>query len=129
MAGLCEGGNEPPGSLKARNKIISHTLMRLAWLSRLRRLPAGLKLRSGAGSIPTWADYLVGFFPRFSSTVSQNDTDNGSPWKRVELPRAIQANRHRVHGRFSSLLICTEKRAMFHDRVYTNALIPSLSGG
>ncbi|KAJ4434479.1 hypothetical protein ANN_23041 [Periplaneta americana] len=42
-----------------------------AWLSRLRRLPAaGLKLRSGAGSIPAWADYLVGFFPRFFPTVS-----------------------------------------------------------
>ncbi|KAJ4448737.1 hypothetical protein ANN_00128 [Periplaneta americana] len=41
-----------------------------AWLSRLRRLPTGLKLRSGAGSIPAWADYLVGFFPRFSPTVS-----------------------------------------------------------
>ncbi|KAJ4445244.1 hypothetical protein ANN_07045 [Periplaneta americana] len=40
-----------------------------AWLSRLRRLPAGLKLRSGAGSIPAWADYLVGFFPRFPRTV------------------------------------------------------------
>ncbi|KAJ4426673.1 hypothetical protein ANN_26471 [Periplaneta americana] len=40
-----------------------------AWLSRLRRLPAGLKLRSGAVSIPAWADYLVAFFPRFSPTV------------------------------------------------------------
>ncbi|KAJ4440304.1 hypothetical protein ANN_08443 [Periplaneta americana] len=33
-----------------------------AWLIRLRRLPAGLKLRSDAGSIPAWANYLVGFF-------------------------------------------------------------------
>ncbi|KAJ4443586.1 hypothetical protein ANN_05260 [Periplaneta americana] len=41
----------------------------LALNTRLRRLPAGLKLRSGAGSIPAWADYLVGFFPRFSPTV------------------------------------------------------------
>ncbi|KAJ4436979.1 hypothetical protein ANN_17111 [Periplaneta americana] len=49
MAGLCEGGNEPPGSLKAN-----------------KRLPADLELRSGAGSIPALADYLVGFFPRFS---------------------------------------------------------------
>ncbi|KAJ4443300.1 hypothetical protein ANN_04968 [Periplaneta americana] len=32
-------------------------------------MPAGLKLRSGAGSIPAWADYLVGFFPRFSPTL------------------------------------------------------------
>ncbi|KAJ4451424.1 hypothetical protein ANN_02886 [Periplaneta americana] len=38
--------------------------------SRLRRLPAGLKLRSGAGSIPAWADYLVEFFARFFPTVS-----------------------------------------------------------
>ncbi|KAJ4425839.1 hypothetical protein ANN_27465 [Periplaneta americana] len=36
-----------------------------AWLNRLSRLPAGLKLRSGAGSSPAWADYLVGFFRRF----------------------------------------------------------------
>ncbi|KAJ4445855.1 hypothetical protein ANN_12540 [Periplaneta americana] len=36
-----------------------------AWLNRLRRLPAGLKLRSGAGSIPAWADYLVVFFRGF----------------------------------------------------------------
>ncbi|KAJ4451816.1 hypothetical protein ANN_03290 [Periplaneta americana] len=50
MVALCEGGNEPPGSLKA-----------ITWLSRLSRLPSGLKLRSGAGSIPAWADYLVGF--------------------------------------------------------------------
>ncbi|KAJ4452099.1 hypothetical protein ANN_03615 [Periplaneta americana] len=28
------------------------------WLSRLRRLPAGLKFRSGPDSIPAWADYL-----------------------------------------------------------------------
>ncbi|KAJ4438764.1 hypothetical protein ANN_14715 [Periplaneta americana] len=90
MAGLCEGGNEPTGSLKASNcpktglNLISDTnktsLMKQlsqeimgwppAWLSRLRRLPAGLKLRSGAGSIPAWADYLVGFFPRFSPNVS-----------------------------------------------------------
>ncbi|KAJ4425949.1 hypothetical protein ANN_27575 [Periplaneta americana] len=40
-----------------------------AWLSRLRRLPAGLKLRSGADLVPAWADYLVGFFPRFSPTI------------------------------------------------------------
>ncbi|KAJ4430592.1 hypothetical protein ANN_19180, partial [Periplaneta americana] len=36
-----------------------------AWLSRLRRLPVGLKLRSGVGSIAAWADYLVEFFLRF----------------------------------------------------------------
>ncbi|KAJ4428268.1 E3 ubiquitin-protein ligase mib1, partial [Periplaneta americana] len=39
------------------------------WLIRLRHLPAGLKLHSGVDSIPAWADYLVGFFPRFSPTV------------------------------------------------------------
>ncbi|KAJ4451620.1 hypothetical protein ANN_03089 [Periplaneta americana] len=33
-----------------------------------RRLPAGLKMRSGAGSISAWADYLVGFFLRLSPT-------------------------------------------------------------
>ncbi|KAJ4437785.1 hypothetical protein ANN_13723 [Periplaneta americana] len=40
-----------------------------AWLSRLRRLPADLKLHSGTGSIPTWADYLVGFFPNRNVNV------------------------------------------------------------
>ncbi|KAJ4450958.1 hypothetical protein ANN_02393 [Periplaneta americana] len=46
-----------------------------AWLSRLRRLRAGLKLRSNASSIPDWTDYLVGFFPRFSSTVRKHDAE------------------------------------------------------
>ncbi|KAJ4442519.1 hypothetical protein ANN_04106 [Periplaneta americana] len=36
---------------------------------------AGLKLRSGVGSIPAWADYLVGFFSRFSPTVSHKLRD------------------------------------------------------
>ncbi|KAJ4442024.1 hypothetical protein ANN_11888 [Periplaneta americana] len=61
MAGLCEGGNEPSGSLKAISTGVAQSV---------KRLPAGLKLRSGAGSIPAWADYLVRFFPRFSPTVS-----------------------------------------------------------
>ncbi|KAJ4447178.1 hypothetical protein ANN_09179 [Periplaneta americana] len=39
---------------------------RTGQLKRLRRLPADPELRSGAGSIPAWGDYLVGFFPRFS---------------------------------------------------------------
>ncbi|KAJ4444455.1 hypothetical protein ANN_06247 [Periplaneta americana] len=34
-------------------------------LSRLRRLPADPQMRSGAGSIPAWTDYLVGFFRGF----------------------------------------------------------------
>ncbi|KAJ4426887.1 hypothetical protein ANN_26686 [Periplaneta americana] len=51
-----------------------------AWLSRLRRLLAGLKLRSGAGSITAWADYLVGFFPkrkdaRTCKLVSKSETE------------------------------------------------------
>ncbi|KAJ4439726.1 hypothetical protein ANN_07854 [Periplaneta americana] len=54
MVGLCEGGNEPPGSLKA-----------VSVLTRLRRLPADLELSSGAGSVSAWADYLVGAFPSF----------------------------------------------------------------
>ncbi|KAJ4442594.1 hypothetical protein ANN_04182 [Periplaneta americana] len=62
MVSLCEGGNKSPGSLQAIFKPP-------AWLSRLRSLPADLKLRLGAGSIPAWADYPVGFFPRFSPTV------------------------------------------------------------
>ncbi|KAJ4447900.1 hypothetical protein ANN_09909 [Periplaneta americana] len=37
-----------------------------AWLSRSRRLPANLKLRSVADSILAWTDYLVGFFRGFS---------------------------------------------------------------
>ncbi|KAJ4425996.1 hypothetical protein ANN_27623 [Periplaneta americana] len=56
-----------------------------AWLSRLRRLPPVLKLRSGAGSIPTWADYLVGFFRRYPnrkeySTVDSTDSSFDFKW-------------------------------------------------
>ncbi|KAJ4440361.1 hypothetical protein ANN_08500 [Periplaneta americana] len=53
------------------------------WLSRLRHLPAGLKLRSGAGSIPAWADYLVGVFPRFSPTVSATALEGPRPTSRL----------------------------------------------
>ncbi|KAJ4447240.1 hypothetical protein ANN_09244 [Periplaneta americana] len=38
-------------------------------------LAADPELRSGAGSIPAWADYLVGFFPRFSPTIRQMSDD------------------------------------------------------
>ncbi|KAJ4435801.1 hypothetical protein ANN_18420 [Periplaneta americana] len=71
MAGLCEGGNEPLGSRKTictsmvnkkQEKIVKRAEKPSVWLSRLRRFPAGLKLRLGAGWIPAWADYLVGFF-------------------------------------------------------------------
>ncbi|KAJ4429568.1 hypothetical protein ANN_21737 [Periplaneta americana] len=40
-----------------------------ACLSLLRRLPADPELRSGEGSIPAWADYMVELFLRFSPTV------------------------------------------------------------
>ncbi|KAJ4433856.1 hypothetical protein ANN_16168 [Periplaneta americana] len=61
MAGLCEGGNEPSASLKAISTGVAQSVKALACWS---------ELRSGAGSISAWADYLVGFFPRFSPTVS-----------------------------------------------------------
>ncbi|KAJ4437002.1 hypothetical protein ANN_17134 [Periplaneta americana] len=41
----------------------------LALLNRKTRLPADMKLRSGAGLTTAWADYLVGFYPRRSPTV------------------------------------------------------------
>ncbi|KAJ4446127.1 hypothetical protein ANN_12819 [Periplaneta americana] len=64
MTGLCEDSNEPPGSLKA------------TWHNRLRLLPTDPELRSGAGSIPTLADDLVGFYPtKFSTTVRRMSVD------------------------------------------------------
>ncbi|KAJ4447241.1 hypothetical protein ANN_09245 [Periplaneta americana] len=79
MAGLYEGGNEPTGSLKAKqfeyvpnwdsNVINFHLQTNLmrdknskppVYFDRLRRLPANPELRSGESSIPAWADYLVG---------------------------------------------------------------------
>ncbi|XP_069694080.1 regulator of nonsense transcripts 2-like isoform X2 [Periplaneta americana] len=42
----------------------------------LRCLPANQELRSGVGSIPAWADYLFGFFPRFSSTIRRMSGSN-----------------------------------------------------
>ncbi|KAJ4449124.1 hypothetical protein ANN_00519 [Periplaneta americana] len=114
MEGLCEGGNEPPGSLKANSVTPGKFTMtgvnaadetrtlkaniqctpeqqqgRQYWkavkkskidLKRQKegltyvagrpqvvsRLPADPELRSGVGSIPAWADYLI----RFSPTIS-----------------------------------------------------------
>ncbi|KAJ4435549.1 hypothetical protein ANN_18165 [Periplaneta americana] len=69
------------------------------WLSRLRHLPAGLKLRSGAGSIPAWADYLLGFF----SEVFPNRNVNASD-VRFELTTSVpqesrsRVRRHGLHG-------------------------------
>ncbi|KAJ4428321.1 hypothetical protein ANN_24340 [Periplaneta americana] len=54
MAGLCEGGSEPAGFLK----VICKT-QPPAWLSRLRRLPAGVKLHSGADYVDSIDNYLL----------------------------------------------------------------------
>ncbi|KAJ4435690.1 hypothetical protein ANN_18306 [Periplaneta americana] len=61
----------------------------LAWLSRLRHLPAGLKLRSGAGSIPAWADYLVGFFSEVFSNRKVNARSHMSKVNRRVLEGAF----------------------------------------
>ncbi|KAJ4432929.1 hypothetical protein ANN_15186 [Periplaneta americana] len=49
-----------------------------------KRLPADPKLRSGVGSIPAWADYLVGFFPRFPPTLRQMSGEG------INIPEAAQ---------------------------------------
>ncbi|KAJ4425822.1 hypothetical protein ANN_27448 [Periplaneta americana] len=60
MVGLCEGGNEPPGSLKASNMAQS-----------VKALACRSEVALGHSFDPAWADYLVGFFPRFSPTVGK----------------------------------------------------------
>ncbi|KAJ4441376.1 hypothetical protein ANN_11231 [Periplaneta americana] len=44
------------------------------------RFPAGLKLRSGAGSIPAWADYLVVFFEVFPNNRACGGPLGRPPW-------------------------------------------------
>ncbi|KAJ4438566.1 hypothetical protein ANN_14513 [Periplaneta americana] len=99
MAGLCEGSNELAGSLKAISEEVNYALLIViygnshlliicnqqappAWLSRLRHLPAVLNLHSGAGSIPAWANYLVGV----SSKVFPNRKVNA----RVHVPLLLR---------------------------------------
>ncbi|KAJ4438279.1 hypothetical protein ANN_14218 [Periplaneta americana] len=60
------------------------------------RLPAGLQLRSGVSSIPACADYLVGFFPRFSQAEGEcqmvkckRKTSNS--WTENDMRKAIKA--------------------------------------
>ncbi|KAJ4426236.1 hypothetical protein ANN_27048 [Periplaneta americana] len=67
MAGLCEGGNEPVGSLKP----ICNSERATGVAQSAKELACDPELRSGAGSIPAWADWLVGLFPRFSPIVRQ----------------------------------------------------------
>ncbi|KAJ4449441.1 hypothetical protein ANN_00840 [Periplaneta americana] len=71
MAGLCEGGNEPPGSLKASkySKPLKHIFHEESSDTSSSSQKSDPELRPGVGSIPTWTDYLVGFIPRFSPTV------------------------------------------------------------
>ncbi|KAJ4435945.1 hypothetical protein ANN_18568 [Periplaneta americana] len=44
-------------------------ILQVIGVSRLRCSPVDPELRAGACSIPAWTDYLVEFFPRFSSTL------------------------------------------------------------
>ncbi|KAJ4448291.1 hypothetical protein ANN_10305 [Periplaneta americana] len=58
-----------------------------AQLCQLRHLPTDPELHSGAGSIPAWADYLVGFFPRFCPTVKQI---SGAMYPNIILTNRLQ---------------------------------------
>ncbi|KAJ4448524.1 hypothetical protein ANN_10542 [Periplaneta americana] len=66
MKGLCEGGNEPPGSLKATIGVAQS----------VKALACRSEVAFGRGfDYPAWADYLVEFFPRFSPIVSVDGID------------------------------------------------------
>ncbi|KAJ4431344.1 hypothetical protein ANN_19941 [Periplaneta americana] len=80
MTGLCEGGNEPPGFFECQCATRRSIRVREppACLSRLRHLPAGLKLRSGAGSIPLGLIIWLGFsevFPNRKVNARKNDAE------------------------------------------------------
>ncbi|KAJ4438901.1 hypothetical protein ANN_14855 [Periplaneta americana] len=87
MAGLCEGGNEPPGSLKASSKAVKKHYKRgsagavdrvPAWLScRQTRWAADPELRSGLGWILLWTLVSSEVFP---SRGTEAGWSMASPW-------------------------------------------------
>ncbi|KAJ4437286.1 hypothetical protein ANN_17424 [Periplaneta americana] len=94
MVGLCEGGNEPPGFLKVPP----------AWLSRLRHLPAGLKLRSGAdrckpirmsiamASIEKHVYYVIQLTTRSAVIVEESERCGGEAWASQQVLCSSEAS-------------------------------------
>ncbi|KAJ4438207.1 hypothetical protein ANN_14146 [Periplaneta americana] len=106
MAGLCEGGSEPPGSLKAiisspRLTVGMKILTAARCPTQFQVMVTGVaqavalflpdpELRSGVGSIPTCADNLVGFIPMFSPTLRRISTVSDLfPLKKLALQNLL----------------------------------------
>ncbi|KAJ4436789.1 hypothetical protein ANN_16921 [Periplaneta americana] len=73
----CPDRDSNPGHLVSQPDALTVTPQVCTHTSRLRRLPTDPELRSCESSIPVWADYLVGFFPRFFPTIGRMSAREG----------------------------------------------------
>ncbi|KAJ4442751.1 hypothetical protein ANN_04342 [Periplaneta americana] len=69
---VCEDSDSPNPTPCPKNRSTLYKVQTVTGVAQsAKALPSDPELRSGSGSVPAWADYLVGFFQRFSPTIRQ----------------------------------------------------------